>query len=338
MREWFVSETEKLGCHVKIDEMGNLFAIRPGKNPSLAPIGVGSHLDTQPAGGKYDGILGVQSGIEILRVLNENDHQTYAPLGVINWTNEEGARFNTGMVSSGVWSGRYTLPFAHSLSAAEDKTGATTLKSELERIGYLGAVPASYQENPLSAHFELHIEQGPVLEDENKKVGIVTGVQSMGWLIVTVHGETQHSGTCPMARRACALTSAARMISRVEEIALAASGLSTVGVINSWPQSPATVPNKVVFSVDLSHRSTEARERMIAETRAEFDRVARANKCSVEIEDIWNSPAVEFHQDCINCVRESAHANVGENAVKEMPAGAGHDSGMSSHFPREETF
>ncbi|OAL40213.1 hypothetical protein AYO20_00633 [Fonsecaea nubica] len=326
VRQWFVSTTESLGCTVKVDQMGSLFATRAGISTSLAPIGIGSHLDTQPAGGRYDGILGVQAGIEILRVLEENGHQTYAPLAVIDWTNEEGARFNTGMVSSGVWSGRYTLDFAHALPAAEDKTKTMTLKSELERIGFLGSVPAWHEANPLSAHFELHIEQGPILEDEDKKVGVVTGVQSMGWLIITVHGKNQHSGTCPMDRRACALTSAARMISRVEEIALAANGLSTVGVINSWPQSPATVPHKVVFSVDLSHHSTEVRERMIADTCAEFARIAQANKCTVEIEDIWNSPAVQFHDDCISCVREAARNAAGEENVREMMAGAGHDS------------
>ncbi|RFU34509.1 hypothetical protein B7463_g1801, partial [Scytalidium lignicola] len=326
VREWFISTVQSLGCTVKIDQMGNLFAIRPGTSSSLAPIGIGSHLDTQPAGGRYDGILGVQAGIEILKVLHENGHTTYAPLAVIDWTNEEGARFNTGMVSSGVWSGRYTLDFAHALPAAEDKTQQTTMRSELERIGFLGTVPASYKENPLSGHFELHIEQGPILEDEGKKIGVVTGVQSMGWLVITVHGENQHSGTCPMARRACALTSAARMISRVEEIALAAGGLSTVGVINSWPQSPATVPNKVVFTVDLSHHSTEVREGMISDVCAESARIAQENKCTVEVEDIWNSPAVQFHDDCIGCVREAARGTVGEENVKEMMSGAGHDS------------
>lgn len=326
VREWFVSTVESLECSVKIDEMGNIFATRPGTSSSLPPIGIGSHLDTQPAGGRYDGILGVLAGVEVLQVLKENRHETHAPIAVINWTNEEGARFNTGMVSSGVWSGRYTLEFAHTLPAAEDKSKTVTMKSELERIGFQGSVPASYEANPLSSHFELHIEQGPVLEDEGKKVGIVTGVQSMGWLIVTVHGQNQHSGTCPMARRACALTSAARMISRVEEIALAADGLSTVGVINSWPQSPATVPHKVVFSVDLSHHSTNVRERMIAETCAEFALIAQANKCTVEIKDIWNSPAVQFHADCISCVRDAAQNVVGKEHVKEMLAGAGHDS------------
>ncbi|KAI1613273.1 hypothetical protein EDD37DRAFT_679586 [Exophiala viscosa] len=327
VREWFMSTTKSLGCSVKVDEMGVIFATRPGTSSTLAPIGIGSHLDTQPAGGRYDGILGVLSGIEILRVLEENQVKTHAPITVIDWTSEEGARFNTGMVSSGVWSGRYTLDYAHAIPAVEeDETGKATLRSELERIGFLGKVPASYTANPLSAHFELHIEQGPVLEDEGKKVGVVTGVQSMGWLVVTVHGANQHSGTCPMDRRRCALTSAARMISRVEEIALSAEGLSTVGVINSWPQSPATVPHKVVFSVDLSHHSTEVRERMIADTRAEFGHIAHANKCTVEIEDIWNSPAVQFHEDCISSVREAARSVAGQENVKEMMAGAGHDS------------
>ncbi|EXJ64982.1 hypothetical protein A1O7_01321 [Cladophialophora yegresii CBS 114405] len=326
VRVWLVSSVKSLGCSVKVDEMGNIFATRPGTSLSLPAIGIGSHLDTQPAGGRYDGILGVLAGVEVLRVLEENGHKSNAPIAVIDWTNEEGARFNTGMVSSGVWSGRYTLDFAHALPATEDKTKGMTLKSELRRIGFLGTLPASYEANPLSAHFELHIEQGPVLEDEGKQVGVVTGVQSMGWLIVTVHGENQHSGTCPMARRACALTSAARMISRVEEIAVAADGLSTVGVINSWPQSPATVPHKVVFSVDLSHHSTEVREAMIAETTSDFARIAHANKCSVEIQDIWNSPAVQFHPDCISCVREAAITVAGTDGVKEMVAGAGHDS------------
>ena len=196
VREWFVSEAKKYGCAVKIDQMGNIFAIRRGRNDDIPPIGIGSHLDTQPAGGRYDGILGVQAGLEILKVLEETDTETHAPLAVINWTNEEGARFTTGMLSSAVWAGNATLQEAYDHVDSE----GLTLKGELERIGFLGDVEASFDKNPLSAHFEYHIEQGPFLEDEEKSIGVVTGVQGMTWLMVDVVGRSQHCGTTPIDR------------------------------------------------------------------------------------------------------------------------------------------
>lgn len=175
VRDWFVGTTRDLGCEPKVDQVGNIFAIRPGQNDRLPPIGIGSHLDTQPAGGCYDGILGVQAGVEILKVLHENQLQTYAPLAVVNWTNEEGARFNTGMLGSAVWAGNLSLEDAYNHA---DPDGLL-FGDELAKIGYLGAVQASHKANPLSAHFEYHIEQGPVLEEEKKSVGVVTGVQGM---------------------------------------------------------------------------------------------------------------------------------------------------------------
>jgi len=182
-RDWFVSTTEALGCKTTIDAMGNIFAIRPGLNNDKPPTFVGSHLDTQPTGGRYDGILGVTAGVEMLRVLADNWTETEYPVGVVNWTNEEGARFPKSMCSSGVWAGDIPVETAHNLR--EVHPGTATMAEELERIGYLGSTPASHEAMPMAAHFELHIEQGPLLEMANKKIGIVTGVQAYSKCICT---------------------------------------------------------------------------------------------------------------------------------------------------------
>lgn len=326
VREWFQRTTQEYGCTVKVDGVGNMFAIRPGQSSTLAPIGIGSHLDTQPAGGCYDGILGVQAGVEILKVLNENKIETYAPLAVVNWTNEEGARFNTGMLGSGVWGGQIDLQAAYDHNDADGKL----FKDELQRIGFLGDTDPSHKANPLSAHFELHIEQGPVLEDTKRAAGVVNGVQGMGWLRVTVDGSSQHCGTTPMDRRSDALLAASKMITRVNEIAHQFGGLGTVGVINSEPQSPGTVPGKVVFSVDLCHLDNSIMDDMFRTATDDFQKIAEQNKVKVDSVQIWKSAGVRFHPDCIDCVRLAAIDSVGDNYI-EMPAGAGHDSVNTSH-------
>ncbi|RFU28752.1 hypothetical protein B7463_g7577, partial [Scytalidium lignicola] len=328
VRDWFVDTVQQYGATVKIDEMGNLFAIRPGQNNDIAPIGIGSHLDTQPAGGRYDGILGVQAGIEILRVLHENEYSTYAPIAVINWTNEEGARFNTGMLSSAVWAGNVSLEDAYNHTDSDGKL----FKDELENIGYLGPVRATHKANPLSAHFEYHIEQGPLLEDESKSVGVVTGVQGMTWLIVIVNGRCQHCGTTPIDRRADALLAASQMISRINSIAWESEGLTTVGVINSEPQSPGTIPGKVTFSVDIEHLSNNTMDKMSRVIQESCSSIAETNSCTVDIKQIWRSAAVNFHKDCVDAVRSAAIELVGEDSYKELPAGAGHDSVNTSYI------
>lgn len=177
VRNWFTESAEALGCSVSVDQMGNQFAIRPGKNTSAPPVMMGSHLDTQPTGGRYDGILGVNAGLEALRVLHENNVATEGSVGVVNWTNEEGARFPMMAVSSGVWA--EAIPLETAWNLAEVNPGEDgkkkTMKQELERIGFLGSQPASYQANPFAAHFELHIEQGPILENEKRRIGVVQG-------------------------------------------------------------------------------------------------------------------------------------------------------------------
>lgn len=202
-RDWFVDTTRSLGCTVTVDAIGNIFAVRPGKNEGPATF-VGSHLDTQPTGGRYDGILGIQAGIEMLKVLEENKIETEFPVGVVNWTkyvvnipveplqklihenSEEGARFPVSMMGSGVWAEMLPLEKAYNLKSVTGEK--IDLKSELERIGYLGDTPASYRSVPMAAHFELHIEQGPTLEAEGKKVGVVQGVQAYKWFTVEVQG------------------------------------------------------------------------------------------------------------------------------------------------------
>ncbi|EXJ70000.1 uncharacterized protein A1O5_07073 [Cladophialophora psammophila CBS 110553] len=328
VRDWFVDTVQQYGATVKVDEMGNLFAVRPGQNSEIAPIGIGSHLDTQPAGGRYDGILGVQAGIEVLKVLHENNYTTYAPIAVIDWTNEEGARFNTGMLSSAVWAGNVSLEDAYNHTDSD----GLRFKDELANIGYLGSVKATHTANPLSAHFEYHIEQGPLLEDEAKSVGVVTGVQGMTWLMVTVNGRCQHCGTTPIDRRADALLAAAQMISRINTIAWENKGLTTVGVINSEPQSPGTIPGTVTFSVDIEHHSNETLDKMAQNVREACASIAQGNSCTVDIKQIWRSAAVEFHKDCIDAVRASAIELVGEDGYRELPAGAGHDSVNTSYI------
>ncbi|KAF7186656.1 N-carbamoyl-L-amino-acid hydrolase [Pseudocercospora fuligena] len=317
VRDWFAETVQK-----------------PGTNDQLRPIGIGSHLDTQPAGGCYDGILGVQAGVEILKVLHENQAQTFAPLAVINWTNEEGARFNTGMLGSAVWAGNLALQDAYD---HKDPDGLF-FKDELEKIGYLGPVPASFNANLLSAHFEYHIEQGPVLEDGRKSVGVVTGVQGMMWLIVNVVGRSQHCGTTPMDRRSDALLAAAQMVARVNEIAWEEDGLTTVGVFSSDPQSPGTIPGQAKFSVDIEHLDNEAMDVMSAKVRKSCADIASKHGCKVHIEQIWKSAAVAFDAECVGAVREAAKSLVGADYC-ELPARAGHDSVSTSyHCPTAMIF
>lgn len=327
VREWFVAEAKRYGCSVKIDQMGNIFAIRRGRNNDIPPIGIGSHLDTQPAGGRYDGILGVQAGLEILKVLEETGTETHAPLAVINWTNEEGARFTTGMLSSAVWAGNATLQEAYDHVDSE----GLTLKGELERIGFLGDVEASFDNNPLSAHFEYHIEQGPFLEDEEKSIGVVTGVQGMTWLMVDVVGRSQHCGTTPIDRRSDALLAASQMVSRVNEVAWENKGVTTVGVFRSSPQSPGTIPEEATFSVDIEHLSNETMDQMAVSVREGIGAIAKKHGCKVKIEQVWRSAAVAFDEECIGAVRDAAILHAGEDGFRELPAGAGHDSVNTSY-------
>src|SRR6202167_3736733 len=213
VRDWFKTRCEALGCTVSVDEVGNMFARRPGKNDTLAPIAMGSHLDTQPTGGKFDGVLGVLGALEAMRTLHETGYETNAPIELVNWTNEEGSRYAPAMLASGVFAGVFTPEFAY---ACKDRDGKT-FGEELQRIGYKGSEKAGARK--FGAMFELHIEQGPILEDEGRMVGVVTGVQGMRCYEVTVFGQDAHTGATPMYLRKNALLGAARVIDAIDAIA-----------------------------------------------------------------------------------------------------------------------
>ncbi|KAL5508550.1 hypothetical protein ACEPAH_6169 [Sanghuangporus vaninii] len=322
VREWFVEQVKKYGCSVKVDEVGNIFAIRLGKNESLPPIGMGSHLDTQPAGGKYDGIVGVHCALEVLKTLHENNVETYAPVAVIDWTNEEGARFPPAMLCSGVWAGKFSKEYAYDRVDLKGKK----FGDELERIGFKGDTPASYEMNKLSAHYEVHIEQGPILETEDKPIGVVTGVQAISWFNVELRGREQHCGTTPMDKRADTLLTAAKMIVAINSIALRTpGGFASVAVINSSPQSINTLASSVQFNIDVRAKDDET----LASLESELEKACWeiADDASVEMrvwERFWNARRTVFDERCVGFVREAVQeAGLG---WREIQSGAGHDS------------
>ncbi|KAI2621345.1 hypothetical protein GGS21DRAFT_494688 [Xylaria nigripes] len=340
-RDWFVETTTSLGCDVKIDAMGNIFAVRPGRLVGSATF-AGSHLDTQPSGGRYDGILGITAGIEMLKVLNDHKVETEFPVGVVNWTNEEGARFPISMVSSGVWAGMIPLETAHNLR--EVGGGPATMKSELERIGYLGSVPASHESMPMAAHFELHIEQGPILEKSKQKIGIVEGVQAYRWFTVDVIGREGHTGTTPFEERADAMLLAAQLIVHTRRLATAHSALASVGILNVTPGSTNTIPGHVSFTIDVRAPSNSVVDDMETDLKRDFDALANGqnlNKLlsgmgtSKPLKISWrtdsDSSATLFNPECIEIVRASAEAVTREpSRVRMMRSGAGHDSVYAS--------
>ena len=320
VRDWFKAQCEALGCTVGIDEVGNMFARRPGVDNSLAPICIGSHLDTQPTGGKFDGVLGVLGGLEALRTMVDLGYTTHAPLELVNWSNEEGSRFAPAMLASGVFAGVFPPQYAWD---REDRAGLR-YGDELERIGYKGAEKAGGHK--LGAMFELHIEQGPILEDEGKMIGIVTGVQGMRWYEVTVMGQDAHTGATPMRLRKNALLGAARMVDAVDAIAHAHApdAVGTVGLIENRPNSRNVIPGEVFFTVDFRHPDEAVLEAMEAEFRLVLPRILDPLKLVFEEKRIWNSPAVRFAPELIDCVRHGA-AKAGYSA-REMVSGAGHDA------------
>ena len=318
VRDWFASVCTASGCSVTTDALGNQFARRPGRDPVRPPIAIGSHLDTQPTGGKFDGVIGVLAGLEVLRTLQEAGVETDSPIELINWTNEEGARFAPAMLASGVFAGVFPPEFAYTRA---DRDGISFAEA-LDAIGYRGIA----ETHKLAAHFELHIEQGPILEAEGKTIGIVTGVQGMRWYEVTVTGLDGHAGATPMRLRRDALLGTARMIEAVNRIGLAHAPLAvtTVGLLENRPNSRNVVPGEVFFSVDLRHPQDEIVVAMEAEMRAGFADIAAADRLDITIECTWDSPAVHFDPACIESVRKAAAAI--DAPSREIVSGAGHDS------------
>ncbi|KAI1868612.1 uncharacterized protein JN550_006187 [Neoarthrinium moseri] len=330
VRNYFVHEAEQLGCRVDIDQMGNIFAVLPGENNNVPPIGIGSHLDTQPAGGRYDGILGVLSALEVLKSIKSSGIRTYAPIAAIDWTNEEGARFAPGCNGSAVWAGHTPLHAAYALRDT-NPSASCTLRQELERIGYLGAVPASCEANKLSAHFELHIEQRRILQDTGKKIGVVTNIQGIRWYRVCINGRRAHAGGAPMHQRADAVVAAAKVILFLDARARVVEAVATVGVVELERPSSNTVPGKVIFTIDLRHPSEAVLDDFEARLRSCTDGLTKENVgIGVEISKTWHSPAVKMDDEAMACTKRAAEKVVGvENSV-EMISLAGHDSALTA--------
>lgn len=276
--------------------------------------------------------LGIHAGIEALRVLQENDIETEFPICVVNWTNEEGARFPRSVMASSVWADLIPLEEAWnlrevpSLAIGGKGQALKSVKEELQRIGWLGKTKCSHAQMPLGAHFELHIEQGPILERQDKKIGVVTGGQAYRWFTVTIRGREAHTGTTPMEDRSDALQASAQIIVASREIAKRLGGLCTTGLLKLQPGSTNTIPGTVEFSLDIRHAQNEGVVSIQEALEKEASRIAsKEGNCNFQWTTDTDSKAIDFHPLCIQAVRESAQEAVGADKWMEMKSGAGHD-------------
>ncbi len=319
-RELFRSWCEKEGCAVKVDEMGNMFARRPGLDDHLPPVMMGSHLDTQPTGGKFDGVLGVLGALEVVRSLNDLKIKTRRPIEIANWTNEEGSRYAPAMISSGVFAGVFTKEFAYSRLDAEGKA----LGDELARIGFKGDEPIGGR--PIHAMFELHIEQGPILEDETIDVGVVTHGQGQRWYEIRLTGFESHAGSTPMPRRKDALLGAARIVELVNAIGLSKAPLavSTVGMLNPYPNSRNVIPGEVFMTSEFRHPSDTTLSEMDAALQEGVKAIAERIGLTYDLKQVFYYPPVAFNEGCVEAVRRAAkHFGYSH---RDIVSGAGHDA------------
>jgi N-carbamoyl-L-amino-acid hydrolase len=313
--EWF----EAAGLDVRVDPIGNIFGRRAARDPSRPPVVAGSHIDTQPSGGKFDGAYGVLAGLEVVRTLNDHGVETHAPIEVAAWTNEEGSRFTPVMMGSGVFAGAF--PLEHALSRTD--IDGKSVGDELARIGYAGSAPLG---TAVGAYFEAHIEQGPILEETRNTIGIVTGALGQRWFDVTVTGMNAHAGPTPMTLRKDALLAASRIVGEVNRIALdeAPHGRGTVGFMQVAPNSRNVVPGEAKLSVDFRHPDDAGLERMEAALRAACGRAESECRVAVRMEQVASFPPCRFDAQCVAAVREGALKS--RYPSLEIVSGAGHDA------------
>jgi N-carbamoyl-L-amino-acid hydrolase len=319
-RDLVTGWAREAGLTVTIDQIGNAFMRRPGRDNSLPPIVTGSHIDTQPTGGKFDGNYGVLAGLEVVRTLNDHGIQTEAPIEIAFWTNEEGSRFVPVMMGSGAFAKAFTLEHAY---AAKDIDGKT-VKDELQRIGYLGTEePGAH---PIGAYFETHIEQGPVLEDNDKTIGVVTGVLGVRWYDCVVTGMEAHAGPTPMALRKDALQVAARVMQEVVACAHRhpPHGRGTVGMVQVFPNSRNVIPGNVKFSIDLRNASEALCDAMDADIRDVAARISAESGLAIDVQLVTSFPATQFHPDCVDAVARATR-HLGYSHMDAV-SGAGHDA------------
>ena len=319
-RHLFKRWCEEAGLTVGVDQMGTMFARREGTDPDALPVYVGSHLDTQPTGGRYDGVLGVLGGLEVVRSLNDLGIKTKHPIVVTNWTNEEGTRFAPAMLASGVFAGVIEQDFAYD---RRDKDGKR-FGDELERIGWKGDEPVGQRK--MKAFFELHIEQGPILEAEGKDIGVVTHGQGLRWIECTITGKESHTGSTPMKMRRNAGRGLAQITELVHEIAMKhqPNAVGAIGQIDVYPNSRNIIPGKVVFTIDFRSHILETLEAMVAELQEKAPGICEALGVSFESNIVGQFDPPAFDENCVKAVRDAAE-RLGYSH-RDIVSGAGHDA------------
>jgi len=319
-RDLFVEWCEAAGCSVSVDAVGNIFARRPGRNPKLPPVMTGSHIDTQPTGGKFDGCFGVMAGLEVIRTLNDLGIETEAPLEVVVWTNEEGSRFAPCMMGSGVFAGKFTL---EETLAKRDAQGVS-MGEALNAIGYAGQ--RAVLGHPVGAYFEAHIEQGPILEDQAKTIGVVLGALGQKWFDLTLRGVEAHAGPTPMHLRKDALVGAAAVVEAVNRAALGHQphACGTVGCLQAYPGSRNVIPGEVRMTLDFRHLEGDRLDSMIKDVRAVIEATCAKHGLTHELIPTADFPALYFDRGCVDAVRDSART-LGLPYM-DIVSGAGHDA------------
>lgn len=321
-RELFARWAREAGCELRVDQIGNIFARRAGRNNALPPVTTGSHIDTQPTGGKFDGNYGVLAGLEVIRSLNDAQVVTEAPLEVAVWTNEEGSRFVPVMMGSGVFAGAFTLE--HALSQRDNE--GVSVADALAAIGHAGPAPASAAASPVGAYFEAHIEQGPVLEANERVIGVVEGALGQRWYDVVVQGMEAHAGPTPMELRHDALLAASELVIEVNRIALAQAphGRGTVGWIDAYPNSRNVIPGRVRLSVDLRAADDTVLLAMDAALKQATQRIGALHKVDLSVEQVVYFPPQAFAPALVSAVRDAAQQQ--GMTWMNVISGAGHDA------------
>ncbi|WP_457551426.1 allantoate amidohydrolase [Desulfobacula sp.] len=319
-RDLFVKWLKQLDLEVRIDEMGNIFGTRKGENNELAPVMSGSHIDSQPKGGRFDGILGVMGPLEVMRILHENNIKTQRPLTIVAWTNEEGTRFAPAMMCSGVWAGALDRDWIY------DRTDINGLRfeDELIRIGYKGKSPA--KKSKVHAYYEYHIEQGPVLEKQEITIGAPKGIVCLHWYDIYLEGEANQVGPTPMEGRHDALCAAAQMILKVNELPFRMKGnlVATVGEIQNEPNSRNIIPDKVHFTVDIRSWDDDLAIKAWDLIKKDFQDIAQQRGCPIRIEETWRVEHSPFDEKLVQNILDAAD-NLGYSSLR-MVSGAGHDA------------
>jgi N-carbamoyl-L-amino-acid hydrolase len=319
-RNLFVRWCRDAGCSISVDRMGSIFARRPGTEDGLPPVMVGSHLDTQPTGGKFDGALGVMAALEVVRTLNDLDIKTRHPVEVAMWTNEEGSRYAPSMVASGVFVGAFTLEHALGLKDVDGKV----FGEELQRIGFSGDAPVGGR--PIHAFLELHIEQGPILEEEEIDIGVVTHANGQRWYEIEVTGVESHAGPTPMNRRRDAMVGAARIVELVNQIGWQhePNACATVGMVQVHPNSRNVIPGRVFLTVDLRHPDDARLSSMDEALKAGVAEICERSKLSHTLKQVFYFPPTAFEASCVSAVRSAAQ-RLGFSH-RDITSGAGHDA------------